>query len=168
MEEKERTAIITEDLCQYALDREDIMWIKGTVPDSADPDKLEYELQLLKIITIGWSLSYFLQEDPLKKDIVEHFWHNMHEISQGLSRTTSLFIGKDINYFNILRSRLDSYVLAMSRTGDHNPAQAIGPEFAELCSSPQDLFTSMAGSRMFMSALGGVRQYLQAAGLTPS
>ncbi len=166
MDEKEQLTIIVEDLCEYALNRDDIKWITDSVPDSAElsSNKLEYELQLLKIITVGWSLSYFLQDESAKAKVVEPFWKNIHQISGGLSQATSMFIGKDIDYFEILKSRLDGYVLAMSRAKDDNPVSAIGPEFAELCGYPDDLFAFTAGSKMFMAALGGVKEYLQAAG----
>lgn len=167
MYKKEQLNIIVKDLCEYALDREDVKWITDTVPESAglDPDKLEYELQLLKIVTVGWSISYYLQDNPVREKVVEPFWHSIHEVSGSLSQATSLFIGKNIDYFKIIKSRLDNYVLAMSGAKGDNPASAIGPEFAKHFGDPDDLFSFMAGSKMFRAALGGVRQYLQTAGL---
>lgn len=165
MNTKERLNIIIEDLYGYALDREDVKWITGTVPQSAglDPDRLEYELHLLKIVTVGWSIAYYLQENPVKDKVVEPFWQSIHEVSTGLSQATGMLIGKEIDYFNELRSRLEGYVLAMSRTGHDNPAEAIGPEFAANFGLPEDLAVSMAGSRMFMAAARGVKEYLQTA-----
>jgi hypothetical protein len=170
MDKNEHLSIIVEDLCEYALDREDIKWIADNMPDHADlsSNKLEYELHLLKIVTVGWCISYYLQDEPAKKKILEPFWQNIQEVSRGLSQATSLFIGSDIDYFKILKSRLDAYVIAMSRASDDNPALAIGPEFAEHCGDPDDLFAFMAGSRMFMTAAGGVKEYLQAAGFCVS
>ncbi len=170
MDNDQPFTIIVEDLCEYALDRDDIKWITYKVPQSAGiaPDKLEYELQLLKIVTVGWGISYYLQDEPGGEKVIEPFWQNIHEVAKGLSQTTGLFIGKNIDYFRVIRSRLDGYVLAMSKAEGDNPVLAIGPEFAGHCSSPDDLFASMAGSKMFMAALGGVRQYLQAAGFSVS
>ncbi len=170
MDKKEQLTIIVKDLCDYALDREDVKWITDNVPEFAglSIDKLEYELQLLKIVTVGWSISYYLQDDPVKDKVVEPFWQNIYEVSGNLSQATSLFIGKEIDYFKILKCRLDDYVLAMSRIKDDNPVSAIGPEFAKHFGGPDDLFSFMAGSKMFMAALGGVKQYLQAAGFRVS
>lgn len=170
MSNEKRLNIIVEDLCGYALDREDIKWITDIVPQEAglDSDRLEYELQLLKIVTVGWSISYYLQEDPGKDTVLETFWQNMQEVSRGLSQAAGLLIGKEIDYFQIVRSRLDSYVLAMSRAKHDNPALAIGPEFAAHYGAVEDLFASMAGSRMFNAATGGVKEYLQAAGFSIS
>lgn len=165
MNTKERLNIIVEDLYGYALDREDVKWITSTVPESAglDPDKLEYELHLLKIVTVGWSIAYYLQADPVKDKVVEPFWQSIHEVSAGLSQATGMLIGKEVDYFQELKSRLDGYVLAMSRAGHDNPAVAIGPEFAANFGLPEDLVSSMAGSKMFMAATRGVKEYLVAA-----
>ncbi len=157
--------VVVQELCQYALEREDVKWIADSVSESSGigPEKLEYELQILKIVTVGWSISYFLGHDPLKGKVVEPFWTSIHQISTGLSQTTSLFIGKEVDYFRVVKSRLDSYVLAMSRASDDNPALSLGPEFSAHCGCPGDLSVSMAGSRMFMTVLAGVKQYLLAA-----
>jgi hypothetical protein len=166
MDNNKRLTIIAEDLCEYALEREDIKWIADTVPESAghSQSKLEYELQLLKIITVGWGISFWLEKDPAKEETAGTFWKNVSEVSGGLSQATSLFIGKDVDYFNELKTRLDRYVLAVSTVKGDNPAIAIGPEFAGHFGNPEDLFASMAGSKMFMAAFAGVKQYLQAAG----
>lgn len=166
MNNNKRLAIIAQDLCEYALEREDIKWIADTVPESAghSQSKLEYELQLLKIITVGWSISFCLGNDPAKEETAGIFWKNVNEVSGGLSQATSLFIGKDIDYFSEIRTRLDRYVLAVSSAKGDNPAIAIGPEFASHFGNPEDLCASLAGSKMFMAAFAGVRQYLQAAG----
>ncbi|WP_028573855.1 hypothetical protein [Desulfonatronovibrio hydrogenovorans] len=167
MEEKKHIEIWVEDLCNYALDREDIKWIADAVPPGAglDLNTLEYELQLLKIVVVGWSISYYLQDEPVKNEVVEPFWKNIHDVSGGLSQATSLLIGKDINYFEIIRSRLDRYVQAMAGAEQGTePVMVVGPEFAGCLGEPGDLAASMAGSRMFLTATGGVKEYLQTAG----
>lgn len=166
MEEIDRITVIVEDLCEYALDREDIKWVADATPDSEDfsLNKLEYELQLLKIVSVGWSISYYLQDDAVRDGILEPFWKNIHDVSGDLSHATSLLIGTDINYFQILRSRLESYVEAMSMEKGDNPATVIGPRFAEFCGNSQNLVASMAGSKIFMAAVSGVKEYLNAAG----
>ncbi|RQD56867.1 MAG: hypothetical protein D5R98_09595 [Desulfonatronovibrio sp. MSAO_Bac4] len=166
MEEKDQITVIVEDLCEYALDREDVKWVADATPDSEDfnLNKLEYELHLLKIVSVGWSISYYLQDDASRDAVIEPFWKNIHDVSGDLSHATSLLIGADINYFEILRSRLDSYVKAMSMEKGDNPATVIGPCFAEFCGNSQNLIASMAGSKIFMAAVSGVKNYLNAAG----
>ncbi|WP_045217454.1 hypothetical protein [Desulfonatronovibrio magnus] len=167
---QEKMEVMVQELCSYALDREDIKWMVDTFPESTelDKNKLEYELNILKIVTAGWSISYYLQDNPAKDLVLEPFWKNIHDVSDGLSQATGLLIGKNINFFQTLKSRLDSYVLSMSRSNDDKPALAIGFEFARHCNSQDDLAVSMAGSKMFMAVTAGVKQLLEAAELLPS
>ena len=54
------------DLLDFALDREDVNWLMDRLPQEADIKRVtvEYELQILKIIGVGWSLSYYLGNSP--------------------------------------------------------------------------------------------------------
>jgi len=55
------------------------------------------------------------------------------------------------------------YVNAMALKPDApEPAVVIGPEFARICGNEADIFTFMAGSKMFISATGKVKAYLEA------
>jgi hypothetical protein len=86
----------------------------------------------------------------------------IYEFSQRLSATTGLMIGHDIDYFQILKNRLDMYVHAMAKNPDApEPAAVIGPEFARTCGNVDDIFTFMTGSKMFNSTTGRVREYLE-------
>lgn len=130
------------------------------------PSTVEYELQILKIISVGWALSYYLANHPLKKPLMEHFWKAIYEFARSLSQTTELMIGQDIDYFQILKDRLDMYVAAMAQNPEATePATVIGPEFARTCGNAQDLFAFMTGSKMFMAATSRVKQYLEAVDL---
>jgi len=124
---------------------------------------VEYELQILKIISVGWSISYYLENNPNKNQLLELFWMAIYEFSQHLSTTTELMIGQDIDYFQILQERLDMYVNAMAQNpGAPEPSTVIGPEFARTCGNADDIFTFMAGSKMFLSITGQVKEYLEA------
>lgn len=155
---------IRDDLLNFAVDRDDIKWLMERLPEEANIDRnaVEYELQILKIISVGWSISYYLEDHPLKHPLLESFWMAIYEFSQRLSTTTGLMIGKDIDYFQILKDRLDMYVNALSRHPDEaEPAPVIGREFARTCGNIDDLFTFMIGSKMFLSATGRVSEYLE-------
>jgi len=153
------------DLFNYAVDRDDIKWLMDYLPTEADINRVtvEYELQILKIVSTGWSISYFLENSPHKNHLSTLFWQAIREYAQNLSNTTGLMIGKDIDYFQVLKERLDLYVAALSRNPDApEPATVIGPEFAEVCGNKKDIFTSMTGSKMILSTLSKVRKYLEA------
>jgi hypothetical protein len=70
--------------------------------------------------------------------------------------------GHDIDYFQILKDRLDMYVAALTeKTDAAEPAAVIGPEFARACGSIDDIFTVMTGSRMFIATVDSVKEYLE-------
>ena len=163
-ENKSEIEKIRDDLFNFAIDREDIKWLMERLPKEANikRSKVEYELQILKIISIGWSISYYLENNPHKNPLLELFWMAIYEFSQNLSTTTELMIGKDIDYFQTLQERLDMYVNAMSQNPEApEPSAVIGPEFARTCGNADDIFTFMTGSKMFLSASGQVKEYLE-------
>lgn len=165
--EEKKSAIekVRDDLLNFAIDREDIKWLMERLPNEANIKRstVEYELQILKIISIGWSISYYLENDPHKNPLLELFWMAIYEFSQQLSTTTELMIGQDIDYFQILKERLDMYVDAMAQNPEaQEPSTVIGPEFARTCGNADDIFTFMTGSKMFLSTTGQVKEYLEA------
>jgi hypothetical protein len=154
-----------EELFNFAVDREDVKTLMAYLPAQAhiERGKVEYELQLLKIISVGWSISYFLQDWPSKNELAEVYWKAIHELSQDIYSTTGLMIGQNIDYFQELRNRLDTYVHALGeKPGAAEPAVVIGPEFARACGNVDDVYTVLAGSRMFIGTVGRVKAYLEA------
>jgi hypothetical protein len=154
-----------EALFDFAIGREELKHIMTLLPEAApvDRSKVEYELQLLKIITVGWSITYFLEAFPQKEPLAVLYWEAVREFSQRLSETTELMTGEDVNYFEVLRARLDVYVQALARKSDAaEPAAVIGPAFAGNCDAGGEVFTVMGGSRMFIAATGRVKQMLEA------
>ena len=154
-----------EDLFSFAIDREDVKWLAVQLPEEAEikRGKVEYELQILKIISVGWSISYYLENSPQKNQLLELYWNAVYEFSQSISTTTGLMIGHDIDYFQILKDRLDMYVDAMAKKPDvPEPAVVIGPEFARTCGNVDDIFTFMTGSKMFIATIRRVKEYLEA------
>jgi len=165
--EPKKTAIESagQDLFNFAIEREDIKWLMTRLPRESDARRatVEYELQILKIIAVGWSLSYHLENSPLKEPLSAFFWEAVRGYAQNLSDTTGLMIGQEIDYFQVLKDRLEMYVQAMNqKPGVAEPAEIIGPQFAGLCGRGDDIFTFMTGSKMFISTVTRVREYLEA------
>jgi hypothetical protein len=153
-----------EDLFDFAIERESVKAIMDTLPEDVplNKNKVEYELQILKIISVGWGISFCLEDVTLKQQLSEVFWKAVQEFSESLSDATSLTTGQDIDYFLTLKERLDMYVDALHQKPDATePAIVIGPEFASVCGNKDEVFTVMAGSRMFISTMGGVKDYLR-------
>lgn len=127
---------------------------------------MEYELQILKIISVGWSISYFLAEWPEKQQLNQIYWDTVRDFSGSLSSTTELMTGQDIDYFQTLKERLDGYLGALQSHPDaKDPSEVIGSEFARACGNSDDLFATFTGGRMFSTTTTRVREYLDTANL---
>ncbi|MBC2717302.1 MAG: hypothetical protein HF978_18500 [Desulfobacteraceae bacterium] len=153
-----------ENLFNFAIDRTDIKEVMLGLHEDADINRntVEYELPILKIITVGWSISYFISHVPYKNEVSEIYWNSVREFSQGLSETAELMAGKTIDYFQVLKDRLNMYVDAMNKNPDAEaPAVVIGPEFAGVCGNRDDVFTVITGSRLFIATAGSVKSYLE-------
>lgn len=164
--EKENSIIekTGENLFNYAVDRQDIKTLMTHLHEEADIRRatVEYELQILKIIMVGWSISYYLENHPEKDTVAERYWSQVHTFSSELSTTTEYMTGHDIDYFQVLKDRLDVYLDALNKKPDASePVMVIGPEFARTCGNQDDVFTVMTGSRMFTAATGAVKEYLE-------
>ena len=157
-----------EDLFNFAIERDDTKWMIARLPAEADvkPTTVEYELQILKIISVGWSISYFLAEWPEKHQLSEIFWDAVREFAGSLSSTTEMMTGQDIDYFQTLKERLDGYLDALQRHPEaKEPSEVIGAEFARACGNADDLFAVFSGGRMFRTTTIRVREYLDAANI---
>ena len=164
--ESEKTGVTQagEKLFNFAVDREDVKVFIENLPEGRKcrPVAVEYELQLLKIIATGWSISFFLENNPRRAQLAENFWKLMYGFSANISETTRLLAGHDIDYFQILKSRLDMYVAALTEKPEMaEPAAVIGPAFAKLCGDIEDVYTVMAGSKMFIITVAQVKDYLE-------
>ena len=173
MSDNEKTnptiARASEHLFQYAIDRGDMHKILNALPLAVDEVRvaLEYEIQLLRIISVGWAIAFFLDDEGLKTALGQHFWNRIQSFSSTLSSSASLTVGSDIDYFDIIKQRLDYYVDALDSAGKiPEPAMAIGPAFARVCGGKDDACTILAGSKMFAHTIDAVRDYLVGA-VTP-
>jgi hypothetical protein len=152
-----------EHLFQYAIDRGDMNAVLDTLPPFV-PEKrvtLEYEIQILRVVSVGWSIAFFLSDFPLKKKLEKHFWEQIRGFSETLSTSANLTAGTDVDYFDELKNRLDRYVDALDTAGQiSQPAMAIGPAFAKACGDINDACAVLAGSKMFTLTVNAVRAYL--------
>ncbi len=155
-----------EDLFDFASDRDDVKWLLAQLSNQAQakPATVDYELQILKFVCVGWSISYFMSGTPKKKaHLLELFWQAVNAFASDLSQTTGLMIGQDIDYFEILKTRLDHYVKIMAESPQTaDPVAVIGPAFAQQCGAADDLFVSTTGAKMFSTTMNRVRRYLEA------
>ncbi len=159
---------VGEDLFNFVVVREDIKDLMSRLPLEADikRETVEYELQILKIISAGWSISYFLEKDPRKDPLAQVYWKAVYQYSVTVSETTSLMTGQEIDYFKILQERLEAYIAAMKKIPEaREPAAVIGPEFARTCGNVDDIFSIMTGSRMFKETIGSVKAYFESLGM---
>ncbi|MBU0994551.1 MAG: hypothetical protein KJ737_18815 [Proteobacteria bacterium] len=153
----------SEQLVSFAIDREDLKLIIDSLPDDQGINtiSLDYELQILKIISVGWSISVYMDGQQNKAELAETFWKSIHEFSKNISEVSYLTIGKDIDYFQIIRDRLDFYVSSLNNAGkDGDPAAFIGGAFAGNCKDMDNPFVAITGSRIFHLAAIGVKEYL--------
>ncbi len=156
---------IAEDLLNFSIEREDIKWLAEKLPKESKVKKtaVEYELQILKIITTGWNISYYLEFSSHKNKLLELYWNLIREFSKSLSETAYMMTGSDIDYFFILKERFGLYLEALSSKKDDakEPVEIIGPVFAKLCGKQDDIFAIMTGSKMFMTTLGRIKSYFE-------
>lgn len=158
---------LAQDLATFAIDRTDLKEMLAAIPDNISVNRttLEYELQLLKILSVGWAISFYMPStDPNKVPVTELFWEAIREISNNISMLTETTTGKPLDYFEILKERLSAYVKIMQDNPGEtkNPADVMGPAFAGMCNTPQDAFTTLIGTKMFTLTLGSVKEYLNA------
>jgi hypothetical protein len=164
-EKKSEVERAGDNLFDFVVDREDIKWLMSHLPEVADikRETVEYELQILKIISVGWSISYYLETSPHKNQLLDLYWKAVYDFSQTISTATGQIIGHDIDYFQILKDRLDMYVDALAQKSDAiEPAAVIGPKFARTCGNAEDIFTFMTGSKMFIATINRTKEYLEA------
>ena len=170
--EKEKKGSFTvqqlgQNLATFAIDRTDLKELLTAIPESSNLNltTIEYELQILKILSVGWGISFFmLATDKNKGPLTQIFWDHIRETSNNISTLTKTTTGQDINYFDILKQRLDTYLATMRGNPDEaqNPANIMGPAFAAVCNSnsENESIAILIGTKMFTLTLGAVKEYL--------
>jgi hypothetical protein len=163
--------VVCKSLFDFAIDRRDVVDIMARLPEIPGVRRatVEHELQILKIISVGWGISFYLPAGPLKEEVAVCFWQAVRDFSKSLSSTAELLINQDVDFFAAVRGRFDKYLEEMKRhVNAPEPAVVIGPEFARCCGSEDDAHTVMAGSRMFVGTVNEVKRYFEANGLGAS
>ncbi len=156
---------ICKNLAEFAVERDEIKSLISTLPQDMNINTvtLEYELQLLRVVATGWSISVYMASSPQKQLFESKFWELIREFSKDISNVTSLMIGHDLDYFDLVKQRFD-YYLKTFETSDNNadPASAIGPAFAESCKDNDNAFVVITGARLFNHSVRATKEYLEA------
>lgn len=158
-------AAAAERLFAFAIDRDDLKGLVAHLPadDPARPVALTYELQLLKIVCVGWSIAYFGARQPYGEALTTTFWNKIKSFSSDISNTSSAALGEPIDYFDLVKERLDTYVRALQHFADApDPAAVIGATLAKLCGDEANAYLIISGKRTFNHSSGSVRNYLHA------
>jgi len=157
-------------LARLALDRDDVNRFAAVLPESAHAHRVTvaYEMPLLRIVTVGWAIAYFLAQWPEKPAVHQAYWTAVESFARELSDVSALVVGESVAYFDVIRERADTYVAAMAgQSSGDDPTAVIGPVFARVCGAADDVHVIMAGNRTFQSALMGTRAFLDAVTLAP-
>jgi hypothetical protein len=152
----------------FSFDRDPVKpLIDHIPPDSGiNPVAMEYEIQLLKVLSVGWAISYFMADHARKDATVETFWQGVRAFSANLSAVASCNVGKAIDYFGALKQRVDIYVGALQQlpeTGD--PGAMIGNTFARMCGNDLQRYLVLSGKAIFNISIGSVKTYLESVDL---
>ena len=145
----------SEDLFNLAIDRDDIKQMVQILPKDSgiNPVAVEYELQLLKILTVGWGISFFLEEHHEKTVLAESFWESVRTFAQSISTMTASTTGQEIDYFSTLKERVEIYVNALQVYSDvDDPSAVIGPTFAKVCGDEENPMIIASGRSGAMTA----------------
>ncbi len=107
--------------------------------------------------------------DKNKPLLSEAFWQMIQEFSRNISTLTETTTGQPVDYFKILKERLNAYVEQMKNTSDDtiDPSAVMGPAFARACGLADNPMAMLTGSKMFALTLGGVKEYLAAVIIKP-
>jgi hypothetical protein len=156
-----------ENLSTFAINRDDLKELISLIPRNCKNNIaiIEYELQILKIISIGWAISFYMPSfDNNKKQLSQIYWSNIREISKNISNLTGVTTGKQIDYFSILKNRLDKYVNVLQKSPHTKSgvSSIIGSVFAEVCNLENDAVTILTGTKMFTYTIGTIKEYLDA------
>ncbi len=166
--EKQLTLTVQElakDLATFAIDRTDLKTLLSVIPENSSVNitTIEYELQILKILSVGWAISFYMPvSDRNKGPLAEYFWTNVKEVSEKISTMTETTSGTKIDYFEIIKERLNTYLKVMENAPEslENPASIMGPAFAVACNAAGEAIAVLTGTKMFTLTLGAVKEYL--------
>ncbi len=152
-----------ENLFNFSVDQNDLKSILGAFPkdEKVNMVTLEYEVQILKIVTVGWSINYFMEKNKDKDQLGEMYWKTVYEFSKNLSDYSSGTTGKDIDYYNILNERLNLYIEALNNLqAVSEPSKIVGHVFGEICGYKDNIDVIGIGTKVFSATILAVQAYL--------
>ena len=157
-----------ENFVNFSFDRDPIKPLIDNIPPESgiNPVAMEYEIQLLKVLTVGWAISYFMADHARKDAMAQTFWQGVRAFSANLSAVASCNVGKAIDYFGALQQRVDIYVGALQHlpeTGD--PGAVIGATFAQMCGNQLQRYLVLSGKAIFNMSIVSVKSYLESVDL---
>jgi hypothetical protein len=159
---------IANTLFSYSVSRDDIKNLANETVENTDAQEqtLLYELQILKIITTGVSINYLIESLDQKNEISRLYWEYIMEFSKSVTEATKKYSNVDIDYFEVIKDKLNYYLKELSENKDApEPASIIGPAFAVQCSMPEDTFTILAGAKLFKGVINGLKIYYEKQGI---
>jgi hypothetical protein len=154
-----------EVLTGVATNREVIKRELARLPDDdahINKSKVEYEIQLLRIVFTGWAVAYFMADHPLKINLSEAFWLSLHGFAGRISAMASAGTGGPaVDYFATIRERAQCYTDALNINMDEaDPAIVVGAAFLRLCGDGGGQPVTDAGKQVFVNTLNTVKLYL--------
>jgi len=122
---------------------------------------VEYEMQLLRIVAVGWAVAYFGDQARGPEGLAEAYWEGVQTYGSAVSAMTQPVLGSGADYFGTVRQRLDHYVQVMTHFSNvTDPARVIGPTFAKLSGCEASEAVIRLGGRVFSRCLARVQQLL--------
>lgn len=155
-------------LFNYSIARDDLKEASLIVPLSNEKDEqtLLYELQILKIISIGVTINYLLEQSSYKDILSEKYWKSIFEFSTSVTKATNDYSDITIDYFNVIKDKLDFYLNELNQNKNApEPASVIGPAFAVQCGKDDDTHIILSGSKVFKSVVASLKQFFLNEGL---
>ena len=159
---------LSDKLLNFSIDREDVRDLLSHISQDSkiNHTSVEYELHLLRIIAVGWSFNYYIQDFHLKQILSKKYWNSIQEFSNNISSVSSATIDETFNYFQIIKQRMDTYLGEFKNLKNStDPTEVIGPKFAQLCGHSGEAIVIWAGSRMFQNVLNNIKIFISEAQL---
>ncbi len=155
---------VCENLVRFSLDQGDIQQITERMAEDTviKPVTMEYEIRILRMVSVGWGIAYFLEGSPYKERLATAFWETIREMSGNISQMSSAVAGEEIDYFAVIKDRIDLYVETVNAFPDaKDPGPVIGYTFAKLCGDAEDGYALIAGKRIFHLVLAAIKEYME-------
>lgn len=134
--------------------------IQGLPETSAIPQsRLEYELRILKILSMGWGLSYYLDEGEVKEKIVTGFWKEIFLFSGELDQVAGA-TGLNLSYFSLLQERFTAYLARVEALPLKDIIKIMGLACADFCGDENDSYIFVVAKKVFADTLTTLQTYL--------